>query len=181
MLTCCYRVAAARVVSVACFLAARGEEGLDHVAAIRSENTGSYLHAMVQVGVGENLKTGLYRATTRLRGSIDQSRHTRLNHGSGAHAARLNGHVQGGIRQAVVADYSRGFAQHNNFRMCRGITIANGAIAGARQYSSFMHQHRADRHFTAGGRFARLRQCVLHKFDVSVHVLSRITWTPVSP
>jgi hypothetical protein len=181
MLTYCYRGAAARVVSVACFLAARGEEGLDHVTAIRSENTGSYLHAMIQVRMGKNCETGLHRAATRFRSSVDQSRHARLNHRAGAHAAGLNGYVQRGIREAVVADYFCGFAQHNNFRMRRGIAIANGAIAGARQDSSFMHQHRADRHFAAGGRFARLRQCVLHKFDVSVHVLSRITWTPASP
>jgi len=53
--------------------------------------------------------------------------------------------------------------------MRSGITIANGAIPAARQYSSFVHQHRADRHFTASARFACLRQCLPHKFNISVH------------
>jgi len=87
---------------------------------------------MIYVGMRKNFKAGLHRAATRLRGSIDQSRDARLKHGAGAHAAWLDGYVQGGIREAVVADYFCGFTQNNNFRMRRGITIANGAIAGAR-------------------------------------------------
>jgi hypothetical protein len=134
-------------------LAADREEGLDYLAAIGRQHARTNLHAMIHVRMGKNFKTGLHRAAARLRSSIDQSRHARLNHGAGAHAARFNRYVQRRVRKAVVANYFRRLAQHNNFRMRRGIAITNGAIAGARQYSSFMHQHRADRYFAASRRF----------------------------
>ena len=120
---------------------------------------------------------GLNGAAARLIGAVNEARYARLDHCAGAHAARLDGHVQRGVREAVISQHARGLPQHHNFGVRGGIAIANGAIPGARHNLSLVNQHRSDGHFSAGGRGARLVQSLLHKLkiDLAVHVSSRLT------
>src|SRR5271168_2895679 len=65
-------------------------------------------------------------------------------------------------------------AQRHNFRVRRGIAIANSPIAAPRNDLSAMHQHRANRHFARGRSSASLFERFLHKLHVDFHASYRV-------
>jgi hypothetical protein len=150
-------------------LAAFGEEGLDHRGAIGGEDTGNDLDLMVEAGIGKDLETSTNRAALGVVGSVDQARDASLNDRAGAHAARLDGDVEGGAREAVIAETARGFAKDDDFGVGRGVIVANGAVAGAREDFAFMDEDSADRNFARSGRGAGLGQGFLHELRVGFH------------
>ena len=112
-------------------LAPGGEERLQNGGAFACQNAGRYFDVMVQPRVGQDLEAGSNGASFRIITTIDQARHSRLNDGPGAHAARFHGDIERGPREAIVAESAGGFPQNYNFGVRRGIAIADGAIAGA--------------------------------------------------
>jgi len=85
---------------------------------------------MVEARVREDFEAGADCAAFWVVGAVDEAGDTGLDDGAGAHAAGLDGDVERGVGEAVVAEQAGGFANDYHFRVCRGVTIANGAVAG---------------------------------------------------
>jgi len=117
----------------------------------------------------ENLEAGAHRAALRVVGAVDQAGYAPLNHRAGAHAARLDGDIEGGIGEAVVSKNSGRFAKDNHLSVGGGIAIADSAVAGARESFSVMDEDGADGNFAGGSRGTSLGQRFLHVFGVSTH------------
>ncbi len=151
-------------------LTAFREEGLDDRGASGGEDTGGDLDLMVEARIGEDLEASTNRAALGVVGAIDQARDARLNDGAGTHAARLDGDIEGGACEAVIAETAGGFAKDDDFGVGRGVIIADGAVAGPCQELAVMHEDGADRDFagvTCSPSFLKGR---LHELDVNVHV-----------
>ena len=124
---------------------------------------------MVEARVREKLKTSVNGAAFGVVRAVDEVWDARLNHRAGAHAARLNRDVECSAREAIVSQYARGFAKYNHFGVCRGITVANRPVAGAREDSAVTNQSSPNRNLSGSGRGARLGERFLHEFDVGIH------------
>ena len=79
------------------------------------------------------------------RWRIDHAPHARVHQGHGAHAARLQGHVEGAAGQAV-ARAPAGVAQGDDFRVGAGVVLADRAVPALAEHDAVLHQHRAHRH-----------------------------------
>jgi hypothetical protein len=90
---------------------------------------------MIELRVVQDRETGSYRAGLGIIRAVDEPSYPRLNHGTGAHRARLNGDICHGVAKAVVADTSRSGAKGYNLRVGGGVAVRNRAIAGARNYA----------------------------------------------
>ena len=150
-------------------LAAFGKKRLDEGGAVGGENSSDDLDPMVHAQVRQNLETGADRAALGVIAAVNQARHTGLEDGSCAHAARLNRDVECGGGQAVVTKGAGGFAQDHDFGVGGGVAVANGAIAGARNNSRIVDQDRANGNFSCKGRGAGLVEGLLHEFEVGLH------------
>ena len=124
---------------------------------------------MIQFVTGKKLETGAEGAPFGIIGAVDESWDTRLDDRAGAHRARFDRDIESGVGKAIIAENSRGFAQHNDFGMCSGIIVANGAIAGARQVRIIVNQHRADGDFAGIRRSASLFESEAHEMEIVRH------------
>lgn len=79
---------------VAQVLAARSEEGLQHIGSFLGEHAGSNFDLMIQTRVGKNFETGAHRAAFRVIGTVNETRNAGLHDRSRAHGARLDRDVQ---------------------------------------------------------------------------------------
>src|SRR5579875_3789769 len=61
-------------------------------------------------------------------GTINQSRQSGVDHGPGAHGARLQGHIELAIEQSVIGRCISGGTQGNNFSMGSGIYVAQDPV-----------------------------------------------------
>ena len=150
-------------------LAAFGEKSLDNGRTVRGENAGGDFNLMIEASVRENLETCMDGPTLGVYSSVNQARNASLNDRACAHAARLNGDVQNGAPQAVVAQQSRSFSQNGDFRMRGGIAITDGAIAGPCDDLAVLYEDRANGNFTRSRGGTRLGQRFVHEFGISVH------------
>ncbi len=87
--------------------------------------------------------------STRLRisRSENDSRHARMNDGASAHHARFQGHVQGCVRKAVIAQLSACVAQGFDFGVCARIIGTDTAIETLADDFAVVCQHRANGNF----------------------------------
>ncbi len=141
---------------------------MDDSGAIGGEDIASDLDLMVEARIREDLETSTNRAALGVVGAVDQARDASLNDRAGTHAARLDGDVEGGTCEAVIAETARGFAKNDDFGVGRGVIVADGAVAGACQDFAVMDEDGADGDFTAGGRGAGFSEGFLHELDVRV-------------
>ena len=121
------------------------------------------------------METGAEGATLGIVGAVDESWDASLNDRAGAHGAGLERDVKSGVGKAVVAEDSRGLAQDDDFGMCGGVIVANGAIAGAREVRIVVNEHRADGDFAGTGGSASLLQSKAHEMEIVGHGKVRIT------
>ena len=124
---------------------------------------------MVKASVGQDLKAGLDCATFGVVRAVNQTGDTSLNHRASAHAARLDRDVQSGAGEAVVAQQSPGFAQNDDFGVCRGIAISDRAISRAREAFAVVYEDRADGYFASGRRATSFGESFMHELSVDVH------------
>jgi hypothetical protein len=148
-------------------LTAFRKERLQDSGAIGGEDAGGDLHLMVEARVGEDFEAGADRAAFGIVGAENEARDTGLDDGARAHVAGLDGDVEGGVREAVVAEEAGGFAKDDHFGVGRGIDIADGAISGTSEEFALVDEHRTDGDFSSCGRAARFSECLLHEPDVS--------------
>src|SRR2546423_6743355 len=121
---------------------------------------------MIQAWVRENLEAGAHRATLGVIAPVGEARHARLNDRAGAHAARFDSHVKSCAGEPVISEDTRAFAEHDDFSVGSGVTVAYGAIARAGDNFSVMHQNGADWDFARDGGGARFVQSLLHEVDI---------------
>jgi hypothetical protein len=150
-------------------LAALGEEGLEDGGAFCCEDSGGGFYLMVEARVGKDLETGADSATFGVVGTVDETWDTGLDDGAGAHAAGLDGDVERGISEAIVAEKAGGFAKGNHFRMGCGVIVADGAIAGTGQNLAVVDEHGANGDFAGYRRGARFCERFLHELEISLH------------
>src|SRR5260370_12607061 len=125
---------------------------------------------MVQARVGEDFEAGADSATLGVVSAVDKTWDTGLNDGPCTHAAGLDGDVESGICQAVVAEKTGGFAENNHFRMGRGVIVADGAISGTGQNLGVVNENSTNGNFGGFGGGAGFRKSFLHELGVSFHV-----------
>jgi hypothetical protein len=151
-------------------LTACGKERLENCGAIGSEDASGDLHLMVEARVREDFEAGADGTTFGIVGAVDEARDTGLDDGTRAHAARLDGDVQRGIREAVVGKTPCPLAKDEDFGVRRGVAIADGAIAGAGENLAVVDEQGADGNFAGRGRGVRFSERFLHELDVSFHL-----------
>src|SRR5580700_4367907 len=125
---------------------------------------------MVEPRMGKDFETGAHRAALWVVGAVHKARYARLDHRPGAHDAGLDGDIQRGVGEAVVAEQARGFAKDDDFRVRGWIIFADGAVAGTSKDLVTVDNDRADWNYPSGSRSASFRKCFLHKLDVGFHV-----------
>jgi hypothetical protein len=81
---------------------------------------------------------------------------------SGTHRARFNCSKQIAAGQAMVPNGRGRFSQRHNFRMSRGIAVADIAIPSPANDSSTAHHDRSDGNFSRFQRALRRAQSFLH-------------------
>jgi hypothetical protein len=89
-----------------------------------------------------------------------------MNESAGTHRTRLDRRIQGGAREPVVPDDSRGFSQSNDFRVCSRIVRSDHRISAARYYAAAEKHYRPYRDFTVSPGSFGLSERLAHKFFV---------------
>ena len=151
-------------------LAAFGEEGLKDGGAVSGEDARGNFYVMVEARVGEDFEAGADGTALGIFGTVNEARDAGLDDGAGAHATGLDGDVERGVGEAIVAEKTSGFAKYNHFRVGRGVIVADGAIAGTGQNLAVVDEHSADRDFAGLGGSARFHQRILHELNVGFHL-----------
>src|SRR5215469_14128657 len=128
------------------------------------------LHLMVQLCARQEFKAGPKRPALRVVRSIDHARHAGLHNRSRAHGAGLQRHIKSRLRQSVIRNFSRRFAQHHNLPVRRWIAVTNGAVSPASQYFAPVNQQRANRHLACSCAQPRFLERHLHEFRIAHHL-----------
>jgi len=143
---------------------------LDHGGAIGGEDASGDFHLMVESRVGEHFKARADGAAFGIVGPVDETRDTRLDDGTRAHAAGLYCDVERGISETIVGKQAGGFAKNDNFGVAGRVTIADSAVARASKDLAVVDEHGADRYFAGCGCGARFDERFLYELDVSFHL-----------
>src|SRR6266404_1738904 len=132
-------------------LSARGEKRLEHGGGFGGEDACGDFDLVVEARIGKDFEAGADGAALGVVGAIDETRDAGLNDRTGAHAAGLDGDVQGGVSETIVAEAAGGFTKHDDFGVSGRVIVADGAITGARKNLSVVNQNGADRHLASSG------------------------------
>jgi hypothetical protein len=146
-----------------------GEERLDDGGTVGGEDAGCDFDLVVEARVGKNFKAGSDRAALWVVDTVDKSRDAGLDNCSGAHGAGLDGDVQRGVNEAIVAKQVRGFAKNDHFCMGRWVAIANRAVAGAGEDLAIVDEDGTNGNFAGGRCGAGFGKRFLHELDASFH------------
>src|SRR5258708_17517241 len=114
----------------------------------------------------EYLEAAAYRSAFCIVGTVDDSRDAGLNDGTSAHRTRLDSDIERGAHQSVICGSASGFAERNDLRVGRRVTIPDRAVISASQNRPVLYQDRADRHFIRLSGGARLVQRQLHTIRI---------------
>ena len=137
--------------------------------SVFGEEAGSDIDLVIQLGAGEQLEAGTERAAFGVVGGVDEARNPRLDDRASAHGAGLEGNVEDGAGEAVVAEKARGLANNDNFGVGGGVIIADSAIAREGENGIVMDEHGANGDFAGVGRGAGFVESNLHKVEVVRH------------
>jgi hypothetical protein len=143
---------------------------LENGGAVGGEDAGGDLHLMVKAWVGEDFEAGADGAAFGVVSAVDQARDTSLDHGAGAHTTGLDGDVESGVGEAVVAEQVGGFAENDDFGVGGGVAIADRAVAGTGEDLGVVDEDGADGDFAGLGSGARFGERFLHELDFCFHL-----------
>jgi len=127
------------------------KERLDRSSAFNGQNAPGDLDPMIQLAVVQYPQCCSASACLGVRRAVNCAPQSCLHNRSGAHGTRFNCNIQVATLHPVVAQFSRGASQGQNFRMRGWIMQPNGPVVGARQHLSFPHHDCAHRNFTFAG------------------------------
>ncbi len=109
---------------------------------------------MVEARIGKDLEAGADSATLGVVGAVNEARDACLDHGAGAHATRLDGDVEGGAGEAVVAEEASGLAENDDFSVGGRVVVSDAAIAGTSENLAVVDKNCTDGDFAGGCRGA---------------------------
>jgi len=159
-------------------LTAFGEERLDYGGAIGSQDPGGDFDLMVEARVGEDFEARANGTAFGVIGAVDEAGNAGLDDGASAHAAGLNGDVECGVGEAVIAEEAGSFAKDNDFGVGGGVAIADGAVAGTGQDLAVTDEDSTNGDFGCGRSNARFRERFLHELDLIFHQPQRLCLIP---
>jgi hypothetical protein len=146
------------------------EERLQNRGAIGGEDASGDFYMMVEARVGEDFEAGADGTALGIVGAVNEARDPGLDNGAGTHAAGLDSDVEHSISKAIVAEKASGFANDDDFGVCGGVAIANGAISRTSQNLSVVDEHGADGDFAGGHRGTRFGERFVHELDLGFHL-----------
>jgi hypothetical protein len=94
--------------------------------------------------------------------------HSGEDNGSGAHRARLEGHIKRALIETPGIEPGGGLTNCEHLRVSGRILIPYSAIRGRGDYRSVADDHRADRHFVALDRLSSEIECVPNVLSVGL-------------
>jgi len=92
-----------------------------------------------------------------------------VHHRAGAHHARLQRHIQRGIKQAIVLQHQTALAKRHDFGMRSRIVATNRPVPPFANHLIVMNQHRAHGHFALVPGALSQRQRVAHPVFMIVY------------
>ena len=102
---------------------------------------------MVHPRVTQHVHQGTGRAGFFIPRTEDQSPDPAVHHRPGAHYARLQRHIQRGIKQAIVLQHQTALTKRHDFGVRRRIVAANGTVPPFTNHLVIVDQHGAHGHF----------------------------------
>ena len=100
---------------------------------VLGQEAGGDFDLVIQLGAGKKLEAGTEGAALGVVGGVDEAGNPSLNDRTSTHGAGLEGDVEDGAGEAVVAEEACGFPNDDDFGVRGGVIIADSAIAGARE------------------------------------------------
>ena len=128
-----------------------------------------HLRLMIQLRVLKQVDHRAGSAGSGLGSAVDDTAEPRVEHGTAAHGAGLQGDVELAALQPVIAQYMRCSPQRHDRR---GGVVWSMARCGRGDDQAVFDNHRAHRHFARTGSILCLRQRSGHKVYV-VHLLQK--------
>ncbi len=150
-------------------LAAFGEERLQDRGTVGGKDIRGDFHLMVEARLGKDCKTGANGTSFGVVGAIDETRHTGLDDGARAHAARLDGYVERRIGKAVIAKKAGRFAEDDDFGVSCGIIVADSAISGASDGLAVSDDDGTNRNFSRNRSRAGFLKREFYEFLIGIH------------
>ena len=129
---------------------------------------------MIHPRVPQHIQQRTGRAGFNIFRAVDQAGNAAVNHGAGAHDARLQRDIERGIQQAIVIQHFAALAQRHDLRVCGGIALANWPVPALAYDFISLHQHGSDRHLTLLPGTLRQLQRITHPVFISLW-LHRVT------
>ena len=130
------------------------------------EDAGSDFYLMVETRVRQDFETGADGAALGVVSAVDQARDASLDYGAGAHAAGLDGDVESGTGEAVVAEQAGGCAKDEDFGVGGGVVVADCTVVRTRENLAVVDEHSADRDLADCGGCLSFLQRFLHELGV---------------
>jgi hypothetical protein len=143
------------------------EEALKQLSALRVEHTAGYCKAVIQAWQVESAYSRHEGTTLRLRSAVHHLSHTRMHEGAYAHQARLDGYIQSGVSQSIVANPARAFPERDHLGVSRRIDARNRLVESRADDLPIDNNHGADRDLTSRQRASRLVERSVHELLVS--------------
>src|SRR5260370_26917587 len=150
-------------------LAAFGEERLQDRGAGGGKDIRGDCHLMVEARLGKDCTTGADGTSFGVVGTVDETRHTGLDDGARAHAARLDGYVERRIGKAVIAKKAGRFAEDDDFGVSCGIIVADSAISGASDDFGILNNEGSNWNFSRNRSRAGFLNCEFYEFLIGIH------------
>ena len=127
-------------------LALRLEKILQQGAGFFGPHPARGLGLVVELRMVKQIQHRARRAGFRLCGTPHDTFQPRMQHRARTHGARLQGHIQGAIVQAVIAQFFSSCAQGQDLGMGAGVVQTDRGVVRLRHHFTVLHHHRAHRH-----------------------------------
>ena len=119
------------------------------VSAFLGQYSGGKFHPVIQAGVVQDAEDAAYGAGFGVEGSKYEPRDACMDHGSGAHGAWFERHIERAAFEAIVAERAAGVAHGDDLRVGGWIVIANDPVlAAGEERSAGIENYGADRDFS---------------------------------
>jgi len=122
---------------------------------------------MIERGMFEHREARPHRAGLGVIAPVNKPRYACLNHGAGAHSARLDSDVESAPQETVIAERVRHRAHRNDLCVRCGIAGGDRCVSGARHYLVLENNDSAYWHLALSRSRARLSEGYLHVTRIS--------------
>ena len=148
--------------------APRFEEGLQLLCRFGREHAALDLGLVVELGVGKHVDDRPGRTGARVRGTKNHAFQPRVQHGTAAHGAGLQGDKQFTSIESVIAKGCGGGTHRQNFGVGAGVVCGNRRVAAAGNELAVFDHHGAHRNLPLLRGQARLVQRQAHPVRIGV-------------